>query len=71
MTSIEKNYFCRADDAIKLFIYEFIPVAEYKSSIFFISGISGINHQAEKDIMELLANNENRIVVIHPRGTGY
>jgi alpha-beta hydrolase superfamily lysophospholipase len=38
---------------------------------FLISGITGINHHAEKDIIEQLGITENRVVVIHPRGTGY
>jgi alpha-beta hydrolase superfamily lysophospholipase len=63
--------FYKAKDGCKLFIYDYRPVEHYNATIFIISGITGINHKNEKDITELLSNNENRVVVIHPRGTGY
>jgi alpha-beta hydrolase superfamily lysophospholipase len=66
-----EGYFFEAADHTKLFIYDYRPNETYKSVIFIISGITGINHHAEKDIIEQLSNNENRVVVIHPRGTGY
>jgi len=70
---IDKNegYFFTARDGHGLFIYDYKPLQNYKSTIFIISGITGINHNSEKDIIELLSNHENRVVVIHPRGTGY
>lgn len=58
-------------DGIKIFVYEFVPVSDFRNTIYIISGITGINHNSEKDIIELLSNNENRVVVINPRGTGY
>jgi alpha-beta hydrolase superfamily lysophospholipase len=58
-------------DGYKLFVYDYRPVTHYAATIFIISGIVGINQHNEKDIIELLSNNENRVVVIHPRGTGY
>jgi alpha-beta hydrolase superfamily lysophospholipase len=58
-------------DGIQIFVYEFVPVSDFKNTIYIISGITGINHKSEKDIIELLSNKENRVVVIHPRGTGY
>lgn len=66
-----EGFFYKARDGCKLFIYDYRPVENYKAAIFMISGITGINHHAEKDIIQLLSNNENRVVVIHPRGTGY
>jgi alpha-beta hydrolase superfamily lysophospholipase len=63
--------FYKARDGIQLFIYDYKPMDNYNSTIFIISGITGINHKKEKDIIELLSDNENRVVVIHPRGTGY
>jgi pimeloyl-ACP methyl ester carboxylesterase len=66
-----KGFFFKVKDGHQLFIYDYRPVEHYSSTIFIISGITGINHHNEKDIIELLANNENRVVVIHPRGTGY
>jgi alpha-beta hydrolase superfamily lysophospholipase len=54
-----------------LFIYEYQPIENYNATIFIISGITGINHHTEKGIIEQLSNKTNRVVVIHPRGTGY
>ncbi len=63
--------FVTVRDGIKIFVYEFVPASDFKNTIYIISGITGINHKSEKDIIEFLSNNENRVVVIHPRGTGY
>jgi hypothetical protein len=63
--------FITVGDGTKIFIYEYVPESDFKNTIYIISGITGINHNSEKDIIELLSNNENRVVVIHPRGTGY
>jgi pimeloyl-ACP methyl ester carboxylesterase len=65
------GYFFKVRDGNQLFVYDYKPIENYNSTIFIISGITGINHNGEKDIINLLANNENRVVVIHPRGTGY
>lgn len=67
----EAGTFITIRDGLKIFVYEFIPKSDFKNSIYIIPGITGINHKSEKDIIELLSNNENRVVVIHPRGTGY
>jgi len=67
----EEGFFITVKDGTKIFVYEYVPKNEYKSTIFIISGITGINHKSEKDVIERLSNNENRVVVIHPRGTGY
>jgi alpha-beta hydrolase superfamily lysophospholipase len=67
----EKGFFITVKDGTKIFVYEYVPKNEYTSTIFIISGITGINHKSEKDVIERLSNNENRVVVIHPRGTGY
>jgi alpha-beta hydrolase superfamily lysophospholipase len=67
----EAGTFIAVRDGTKIFEYEFVPVSNFKNTIYIISGITGINHKSEKDIIELLSNNENRVVVIHPRGTGY
>jgi len=67
----EAGTFVTVRDGIKIFVYEFVPASDFKNTIYIISGITGINHKSEKDIIELLSNNENRVVVIHPRGTGY
>jgi alpha-beta hydrolase superfamily lysophospholipase len=67
----EPGTFITMRDGIKIFAYEDTPVSDFKNTIYIISGITGINHKSEKDIIELLSNNQNRVVVIHPRGTGY
>jgi alpha-beta hydrolase superfamily lysophospholipase len=66
-----EGYFFKVRDGLQLFIYDYKPTEDYNSTIFIISGITGINHNSEKEIIELLSNNENRVVLIHPRGTGY
>jgi alpha-beta hydrolase superfamily lysophospholipase len=71
MIDNNEGSFYTVRDGLKLFIYNYQPIEHYKATIFIISGITGLNHHHEKDIIELLSNNENRVVVIHPRGTGY
>jgi acylglycerol lipase len=66
-----EGYFFKTKKGCQLFIYDYKPIENYNSTIFIISGITGINHNSEKDIIEQLSNGENRVVVIHPRGTGY
>lgn len=58
-------------DGVRLFIYEFAPVSDYSRTIFIIAGITGINENSEKEVIDILASGGNRVVVIHPRGTGY
>ncbi len=64
-------HFFKVRDGLQLFIYDYKPVENYNSTIFIISGITGINHINEKELIDVLSNKENRVVVIHPRGTGY
>lgn len=63
--------FHQTEDGSKIFIYDYKPVEDYKATLFIISGVTGINHNLEKDIIEQLSNKKNRVIVIHPRGTGY
>jgi len=67
----EQGRFFKVSDGSQIFIYDYQCKVDYESTIFIISGITGINHNNEKDIIEQLSNNRNRIVIIHPRGTGY
>ena len=67
----EEGNFITVQDGLKIFVYEYVPVSDFENTIYIISGITGINHKSEKDIIELLSNKVNRVVVIHPRGTGY
>lgn len=66
-----EGYFFKVRDGLQLFVYDYEPIENYNSTIFLISGITRINHIMEKDTIELLSNNENRVVMIHPRGTAY
>ena len=67
----EEGYFLTVRDGLKIFVSEHIPAGGSKNTIYIISGVTGINHNNEKEIITLLSNSENRVVVIHPRGTGY
>ena len=67
----EEGAFVTVRDGLKIFVYEHIPEKEFVITIYVISGITGINHKSDRDIIEKLSNNVNRVVVIHPRGTGY
>ncbi|PKO98906.1 MAG: hypothetical protein CVU13_07175 [Bacteroidetes bacterium HGW-Bacteroidetes-8] len=67
----EAGSFVAVRDGLKIFVYEYVPESNFLNTIYIISGITGINHKEERDIIEKLSNNENRVVVIHPRGTGY
>lgn len=60
-----------AGDGTKIFVYIRLPESEVLASIYVLSGITGINHHREKDLIESLGGGNNRVVVIHPRGTGY
>ncbi len=67
----EEGKFHSVRDGLKIFIYQKDPQIKAKTSIYIITGITGINHKNEKDIIDLLNAEKNRVVVIHPRGTGY
>lgn len=64
-------YFFTARDGSKIYIREYIPVTNPCKTVYFMSGITGINHNCEEDIIDILSNNIYRVVVVHPRGTGY
>ena len=63
--------FFTASDGTRIFLYDHQPADLYRATIFLIAGITGINHHGEKDLIDLLSNGQHRVVVIHPRGTGY
>ena len=71
VSSVNDGYFFLTNNGCKLYVYDYQPIENYHSTIFVISGITGINHHAEKDVIEELGNSKNRIVVMHPRGTGF
>lgn len=66
-----ERYFFTSKYGCKIFICDYQPIDNYDATIFIISAITGINHHAEKDVIDLLSNSKNRVVIIHPRGTGY
>jgi len=68
---VTNDAFVTASDGCRLFTFCYQPINQYKAVIFIIAGITGINHQIEKDLIELLSDNVNRVMIIHPRGTGY
>lgn len=65
------GYFFTARDGSKIYIREYFPVVNPANTVYIMSGITGINHKSEADIIDILSHNTNRIVVVHPRGTGY
>jgi alpha-beta hydrolase superfamily lysophospholipase len=66
-----EGVFHSTSDGTKIFVHTLLPKGDVYTSIYIISGITGINHNSEEDIIEALAGGKNRVVVIHPRGTGY
>ena len=71
ITKDNTGCFFKTQNGCNLFVCDYQPNKVYETTVFIISGITGINHINEKDIIVLLSNGENRVVVIHPRGTGY
>jgi alpha-beta hydrolase superfamily lysophospholipase len=67
----EEGTYITVRDGTKLFVHHHLPNEESSSTIYILSGITGINHNAEKEVIDALADRRNRVVVIHPRGTGY
>ncbi len=65
------GYFFTVRDGSEIYIREYSPVVNPNNTVYIMSGITGINHKSEEDIIEILSHNTNRIVVVHPRGTGY
>jgi len=47
----EEGTFITVRDGIKIFVYEYVPGSEFKNTIHIVSGITGINHNSEKDII--------------------
>lgn len=66
-----EGIFESVSDGAKIFVHTFLPGGHANASIYVLSGITGINHNREKDLIEALSGGKNRVVVIHPRGTGY
>jgi alpha-beta hydrolase superfamily lysophospholipase len=71
VSSADKGHFFTTKNGCQLYMYVYQPIGNYQVTIFIISGITGINHNAEKDMIEQLCNDKNKVVIIHPRGTGY
>jgi alpha-beta hydrolase superfamily lysophospholipase len=58
-------------DGTRIFVFAYSPNANHQRTVYILSGITGINHLREMDLVRALGGEENRVVVIHPRGTGY
>jgi alpha-beta hydrolase superfamily lysophospholipase len=58
-------------DGTRIFVFTYSPNENYQRTIYILAGITGINHLRETDLIQALSGGENRIVIIHPRGTGY
>lgn len=69
--SSEPGYFFSANDGSRIFVYAYDPPVPAQANVYVLSGITGINHRSEQDIIRSLSAGKNRVVVIHPRGTGY
>lgn len=65
------GYFFTARDGSKIYIQEYIPMVNPANTVYIISGITGINHKSEEEIIDILSSDSNRVVVVHPHGTGY
>jgi alpha-beta hydrolase superfamily lysophospholipase len=63
--------FYTVTDGTQLFYAVYTPDNVPRKTIYIISGYTGINHITDRDIIEILGNETNRVVTIHPRGTGY
>ncbi|MBW6499948.1 MAG: lysophospholipase [Bacteroidales bacterium] len=69
--SDENGSLVKVRDGSEIFVWEHRPADNPVNSIYILSGITGVNHEQEREIIDVLSNHKNRIVVIHPRGTGY
>ncbi len=65
------GYFYTARDGSEIYIREYIPVINPSTTVYIISGITGINHKSEGEIIDILGSDSKRVIVVHPRGTGY
>lgn len=61
--------FTTADGCV-LFACQFVPMERYRSTVYVVAGVTGINHEKEGGLIDVLADGENRVVIMHPRGTG-
>jgi len=56
LPSDSEGHFFRVKDGSNIFVYDFTPVQAYEKTIFIISGITGINHHKEMDVIKQLSN---------------
>ena len=71
LDNVIDGIFFESTDGTKIFYSIFMPNNIPRTTIYIISGYTGINHEKDRDIIEILGNETNRVVTIHPRGTGY
>lgn len=67
----QEGVFFTASDGAQLFVHQYPAAGEHAATIYMLAGITGINHRGENDLVRLLAGNKTRVVIAHPRGTGY
>ncbi len=63
--------FYTASSGNLIYSYEYLPSGTACATVYILSGITGINHNSEMDVIMLLSGGVYRVVVIHPTGTGY
>ena len=71
LSNDNEGKFYTVSDGTQLFYSVYMPDNTPKKTIYIISGYTGINHITDLDVIETLANDVNKVVTIHPRGTGY
>ena len=69
-SNLEGRFIITEDDT-SIFIYDYIPKQKNLGIIYIISGITGINHFQEKDMILALSQDKYQVSLIHPRGTGF
>jgi len=68
---LETSAVKQSSDGNRLFVYTRSQTQTPLANVYIITGYTGINHIAEQDVIALLCGVSNRVVVMHPRGTGY
>jgi alpha-beta hydrolase superfamily lysophospholipase len=67
----EDGAYFRTTDGTRLYVYQTALPEQSDVSIYVISGITGINHKRDRDLVDALSGGRHRVIFIHPYGTGY
>ena len=62
--------FLTTPDGLRLWYGKYQPETPSKRSVFILAGITGINHEAERQVIDIFCTS-SRVVIMHPRGTGH